>query len=174
MTGFILFVTDDNFSHMALLWWKAAVYIFCSHLFTHTIIDALQSCHLVRWCITAGLVHREYNRKLKMPNARTALILKITLDKFTHTVVNFCYLRWTLPSTSMLYEISWICHVIYELKCAIKENLCKNVVSYAAVRQVQSFICGQLQWNDWILKYWPFFSGKKIYHVQTVILIGSA
>lgn len=132
---------------MALLWCEA-VYIFCSHLFIHTVTDALQSCNLCGCSVTVGLVH---SLKLKMgrkgggkgPNVGNPLIFEI-YDTFTCAVglwlpqINPCFINSHEPDMW-----KW-----------------KTVASCDEVRW-QNFICGQFWQYDGILKCQPFFLGQE-------------
>lgn len=112
MTGFIPFVLDDGFSHMALLWWKAA-FIFCSYLFIPTVIDALQTCHPVRSCITAGSVHI-----VRFGNCQESFHTEITLNNLSHLALAN-HLRWT----HFLKNASWIClRACHHIKSADEDN----------------------------------------------------
>lgn len=170
MTTFMIFVSDDGISHMALLWWKALC-IFCSHLFIRAVIDALQSCHLVshrrRHCRIGAQCIIE-NEKCQMPQILS--FWKLCLIDFFFACVQLLdsnYLGRTLLRKFTLSD-QGRCHVTNEEKR--KEHVVHTLRADSAELHLRSTpVIGSYKVSAIF-----FFPGREIYHVQTVILIGSA
>lgn len=126
-----------NFSERFHVQVSAAVYILCSHLFTQTIIDALQSCHLVSCCITATLGTWTVIGNWKCQTPGMVSFWKLHLID-SHILLDLFQMNL------LKYKVSWICKDRVCVKCCNGTGQCRVFVLFCFLFILSAVSVGEM------------------------------